>query len=925
VDDGKAGLIYNNLNGDGTAFSPDGQHFAYIAVAERGQGAAPAAGPNALQPQTWRVVLDGVEQELHFLNISKPIFSKDSKHLGYIAGVDGFTPTRAVFDGKSSPAYEFVEKLVISDDGSRYAYVGRKRNQNDVKNFVVDNGKELPPYSSITYLAVSPDGKRLAYTAINTTGQPTVIDDGKPGLQYQTAENLQFTPDSTTLLYIATSSAGQFVVANGQEIGPFTQVNRVFAFSPDGQHWATWTQQTAGGWAVVEDGKTIPLNPGVSPGTLAFQEGTGRLFMKSTTSSMGAPAMVEIGAAPVDAQSVPGEITFSPNRQHRVTVTTANFGGSQATQQVAIDGNPPQPQRYQLVQKAAISDDGKHVAFVGARADAAPGSLTHAFFDGKEGPSYNTIWDLVLSPDGQHVAYVAQDGPGSTGNWYVVVDGMKGPPFQDVLPYTSYQAGDHRLIFDPDGSLRFLAFFDGQLHRCVYPPDAFKSMPTMAAAEADKPGLKELHKFTEAPGVAAIRFMIAPDETIYGLSAGDGKFKKGTLFSLKTDGSGFTVLHDFFGGDADGEHPLSLIIEPDGKLLGVLDAGKVFRYDPKSQQYGLIEITKRDYGPNYVVGYSADGKIIGMGGGTAGQFRDLFAMAPDGSGYTTVDNSQFAKPPKLYAQIVPAADGGFFAVSPPALVKFKNLTDPATVVHKFVNSPNDGSNPNSDLALDSKGNLYGSTHAGGMSQQGIIYRVDADGSNYKVVYNPDKFEFTRVFAASDDGKLYGIAKEGLIAISADGSSKSPETVFAFDGSPHLLFRGFSNVFVHGGAFYGLSNRMIYKIPLAMPTAAPGAAAPAVAMQAKQAQAGPSIAVTFGEPAGTAAAVGAPPTQQQQAPAQQQTTSAQQNTQTNQARGNTPTTKPAPPNQSQSALDKAAAEEKKAKDTANKIKGLFGRQ
>ncbi len=53
----------------------------------------------------------------------------------------------------------------------------------------------------------------------------------------------------------------------------------------------------------------------------------------------------------------------------------------------------------------------------------------------------------------------------------------------------------------------------------------------------------------------AMNFVLAPDETIYGVSDADGKFKHGTIFQLKTDGSGFVVLHDFYGGDDDGQSP----------------------------------------------------------------------------------------------------------------------------------------------------------------------------------------------------------------------------------------------------------------------------------------------------------------------------------------------------------------------------------
>src|SRR4029079_11938312 len=110
-----------------------------------------------------------------------------------------------------------------------------------------------------------------------------VVENGQRGTQYQQALSLRYTPDSQTLLYQATSAGqGTFIVANGKEIGPFGQVNwGQVAFSQDGHHWACWVQKVGGStqYAIVEDGKEVAMNPGVAPGDLKYQEGTGRLLM----------------------------------------------------------------------------------------------------------------------------------------------------------------------------------------------------------------------------------------------------------------------------------------------------------------------------------------------------------------------------------------------------------------------------------------------------------------------------------------------------------------------------------------------------------------------------------------------------------------------------------------------------------------------
>ena len=301
-----------------------------------------------------------------------------------------------------------------------------------------------------------------------------------------------------------------------------------------------------------------------------------------------------------------------------------------------------------------------------------------------------------------------------------------------------------------DGSLSFLPVINGQLYRCSYPAEAFKGLPSLAAHEAEKPGPRDLHNFKRAEifedQAEPMGFVLAPDETIYGVSDADGKFKHGTLFKLKTDGSGFIVLHDFYGGDDDGESPTSLLLLPDGSLFGTAEKG--FHYDPKSQQFAIVTLDAKDHVPNMLAGSAADGTIVGFGGGLPSWTRRMWSAWPPMAATTSA--SQTARMPNrssCTSQIIAGKDGTFFAIGmvqdKAVLVKFKSLKDTPTLVHKFAALPTDGNRPDANLVLDNKGNLYGSTSAGGMSQNGVIYKINADGSNYQVVYNPDTFAFSK--------------------------------------------------------------------------------------------------------------------------------------------------------------------------------------
>ena len=948
VDDGKAGGIYSQGCGP-AVFSPDGNHVAYVATVYS-KGLTPIEVQEGKKtPQNVCVVLDGVEQK-HFAKIDQLTFSQDSKHLAYLAGIDQLASTRVVVDDKEGPAFSSVQQLVISDDGSRNACIATKTTVNQTQSHetasqsnyvVVDNGKEGAPYDvQITHVCVSPDGQHVAYVAQSTQSNTVIVDNGKPSQQYRGCDTLKFSPDSKTMLYIAVGAQGSFIVVNGQEYGPFSGINSEPAFSSEGGHWACCVSTGEQKFAVLADGKMITLDR-IAPGTLAYQPGTGQLTLRTTTSSNGMPVTFEVRGDAIAAADVPSAIAYSPNHQHMVKVLTSGYGTSEVKQQIAIDDKPPTAGNYAGINNISISDDGQHVAFIGTYVGENGKPLTHAYYDGTEGPGYWGIKDIALSPDGLHVAYVAQKSNGHGIDTYVVIDGMEGPAFQDVLIDGIYSgqgvgANDqyHQVRFASDGSLNFLPVINGQLYRCSYPAEAFKGLPSLAAHEAEKPGPRELHNFKRAEifedQAEAMGFVLAPDGTIYGVSDADGKFKHGTIFKLKTDGTGFVVLHDFYGGDDDGQSPTSLLLLPDGSLFGMAEKG--FRYDPKAQQFALVTLDPKDH-VNMLAGAAPDGTVIGFGGGSIMDKANVVSMAPDGSNYAGFVNSQFGKPLLMYSQIVAGKDGTFFAIgmvqNKASIVKFKSLKDTPTLVHKFAALPTDGNRPEANLTLDSKGNLYGSTSAGGMSQNGVIYKVSADGSNYQVVYNPDVFAFSKVFVAGDDGMLYGISKEGLQQLVPDGSGKPPTTLVAFDGSNYTNNRGMTNIMFHDGAVYGLHGAAIYKVTL--PKAGTGgvaSAAPTVAIKTIQPQLLASEAITITDPTGAASAgtaapstAAAPTAAQQPAPQAQpapadaapppQQADAQSNSQQSQQN-----TVPAQAN-------KTTKKAKKAKDATDQLNKIFG--
>ncbi len=134
---------------------------------------------------------------------------------------------------------------------------------------------------------------------------------------------------------------------------------------------------------------------------------------------------------------------------------------------------------------------------------------------------------------------------------------------------------------------------------------------------------------------------------LYGTTGGGGSADYGTVFSINTDGSGFMVLHSFPSESGDGREP-----NADLTLVG-------------SALYGTTSIG----------GAADDGTV--------------FSLNTDGSGYT--------------------------------------------VQHSFASEPGDGDQPLAGLAQVGS-ILYGTTKFGGSVDGGTVFSINVDGSGFNVLH-----------------------------------------------------------------------------------------------------------------------------------------------------------------------------------------------
>jgi len=121
------GKLYNHASR--CVFSPDGQHFAYVA----GDG------------DSYFVVLDGVEQQRHGVMPTDVKFSPDSERLVYIAKDSKDGKAFVVVDGTPAPQYDEITWLTFTADSKSFRYVVKDGD----KEFLVVDGRERPYYDDV--------------------------------------------------------------------------------------------------------------------------------------------------------------------------------------------------------------------------------------------------------------------------------------------------------------------------------------------------------------------------------------------------------------------------------------------------------------------------------------------------------------------------------------------------------------------------------------------------------------------------------------------------------------------------------------------------------------------------------------------------------------------------------------------------------
>jgi uncharacterized repeat protein (TIGR03803 family) len=196
---------------------------------------------------------------------------------------------------------------------------------------------------------------------------------------------------------------------------------------------------------------------------------------------------------------------------------------------------------------------------------------------------------------------------------------------------------------------------------------------------------------------------------------------------------GNTFPNFFFFGPGD------LIFDQMGNLYGT-----AFQGSGEGGQGGVFELMPSGEG-------WSESEIVGFGNPATGGAEPFGGVIMDSAGnlYGTT-NGTFGVPHFPYGTVFEASPSG------------SGWT--ATALHTFQNG-NDGAFPKADLVMDATGNLYGTTSSGGSGNGGTVFELSPSGSGwtFNVLYSfagpPGRGPFGPVLLDSA-GNLYGTTLAG---------------------------------------------------------------------------------------------------------------------------------------------------------------------
>lgn len=323
--------------------------------------------------------------------------------------------------------------------------------------------------------------------------------------------------------------------------------------------------------------------------------------------------------------------------------------------------------------------------------------------------------------------------------------------------------------------------------------------------------------------------------TLFGTAEFGGSTGNGVVFKLNIDGTAFTVLHNFSSlitnnpgapYNSDGANPMGTLMVSGDTLYGTTGNGG-------GSGYGTVFAMKTDSGgfktlhsftnnpPSPPGGLVLSGtNLFGLCGGEGGT---LFKLSVDGASFSTHLLNWDDVPIGGLSLCSNTLYGVTFSASTFASTIFDINTDGTNfnTIYSFSGGINgyavvtnaSGADPNRNLTI-SGNTVFGTTWLGGIYANGVVFRVNTDGTGFRTLYNftdSDDVMYPLQGLILSNGVLYGTVGSSagsvwggpgygsVFSINSDGTSlRTLHTFNAVDGGLPV------GLIVSGTTLYGMT-------------------------------------------------------------------------------------------------------------------------
>ncbi len=367
---------------------------------------------------------------------------------------------------------------------------------------------------------------------------------------------------------------------------------------------------------------------------------------------------------------------------------------------------------------------------------------------------------LVQGTDGALYGTTFQGGTNNTGLIFKInPDGSGNAPiwsFERNSIDPGGVANPSGLIQGMDGGLYGTAGFGGT-----------NSEGSVFRVNPDGTGFEVLHSFSHyfgGPYEPTAALAQGPDDgMLYGTTQYGGSGGAGAVFKVRTNGTGYATLHNFGSIMNDGNQPQSPVIQGlDGALYGATTLGGASAIGGTSGLGTVYKLSTN--GADHTILHSfmpsgGDGQIPYTAGLVSGKDGVLYGTTQQGGSTANWGSSGLGTIFRLNP------DGTGFAI-----------------IHSFTGGATDGALPNSAMVMGTDGILYGTTGVGGENNQGVVFRLNAQGGGFQLLHH---------FGGTNDGRypwapLIQANDGGLFGTTTSGGDNNLGTVFRLAPSPPII-------------------------------------------------------------------------------------------------------------------------------------------